>query len=434
MLSRLLTSQAATNRLSPWLARLRQRSPMALLGFTSGATCGGRSSLMLIPTVSSWAPSVSCWQALCPGSARSGWHPQGQRHRRALQPDASWTHLRAPGDATTLWWTVHRVGEAVALCCRSSEWRSDPANWQKAVWCHQGQNADTKALLCSPWTPSWPQRAEKPLRGRRSLPLPARWTGGWSPVGHCTARAWCASSRHVFTPFAFFVFFRHPQWLSSSLGAGQHTLRLLALRARLSTFPEPYCWLSCTEGGPEGSRMCHRGFGSGICPCTYPRYRSQGEGCQCQCRGAAALSVLRFELVLIEFVHQVLGEIQNAHAHIYRAIEYQVALVDLDSCQIIVEDIGPSKCWACDEATEFVLLMRTYQLHINPLPQVFHGLPKTEVFANLYRSFSKSLAAFFRSSVFIQMYGSIKGLWSNRRARWTLVRPMPRDVYTCRCP
>ena len=93
----------------------------------------------------------------------------------------------------------------------------------------------------------------------------------------------------------------------------------------------------------------------------------------------AALSVLRFELVIIEVIHQVLGEIQNAHAHIHRAIEYQVALVDLDSCQIIVEDIGSSKCRAGDEAPEFALLIRTHQLHINPLPQVFHGLPEDRV-------------------------------------------------------
>ena len=33
-------------------------------------------------------------------------------------------------------------------------------------------------------------------------------------------------------------------------------------------------------------------------------------------------SVLRFELVVIEVVHQVLGEIQNSHAHIHRAIEH----------------------------------------------------------------------------------------------------------------
>ena len=75
----------------------------------------------------------------------------------------------------------------------------------------------------------------------------------------------------------------------------------------------------------------------------------------------------------------MLGEIQNAQAHIHRAIEYQVALVDLDSCQIIVEDIGSSKCRAGDEAPEFVLLMRTHQFHINPLPQVFHGLPEDRV-------------------------------------------------------
>ena len=47
--------------------------------------------------------------------------------------------------------------------------------------------------------------------------------------------------------------------------------------------------------------------------------------------------------------------------------------MDLDSCQIIVEDIGASKCRAGDEAPEFVLLMQTHQLHINPLPQVFHA-------------------------------------------------------------
>ena len=93
----------------------------------------------------------------------------------------------------------------------------------------------------------------------------------------------------------------------------------------------------------------------------------------------AALSVLRFELVIIEVVHQVLGEIQDAHAHIHRAIEYQVALVDLDSCQIVAEDIDPSKCRAGDEAPEFVLLIRTHKLHINPLPQVFHDIPEDRV-------------------------------------------------------
>ena len=43
-----------TRRLSPGLARLRQRSPMARLGFTSGAPCGGRSSFRLTLGASSW--------------------------------------------------------------------------------------------------------------------------------------------------------------------------------------------------------------------------------------------------------------------------------------------------------------------------------------------------------------------------------------------
>ena len=69
--------------------------------------------------------------------------------------------------------------------------------------------------------------------------------------------------------------------------------------------------------------MCHRGFGSGPCPCTHPGCRSQGEGFSVRIEELAALSVLRFELIVIEVEHQVLREIQNAHAHIHRAIEYQ---------------------------------------------------------------------------------------------------------------
>ena len=86
------------------------------------------------------------------------------------------------------------------------------------------------------------------------------------------------------------VFFRQPQGqgLSTSLSAGEHTLRLLARRTRLSTFPEPSCWPNCTEGGPWGSQTCRRDLGFGPCPCTRPRSRSQGEGCQCLRRGAGS--------------------------------------------------------------------------------------------------------------------------------------------------
>ena len=98
----------------------------------------------------------------------------------------------------------------------------------------------------------------------------------------------CFCTTFFLHPLPSWCFFRKPQGLSTSLGAGQHALRLLARRTRLTTFPGPSCWLSCTEGGPRGSRMCHRRFGSGPFPCTHPRSRSQGEGCQCPCRGAGS--------------------------------------------------------------------------------------------------------------------------------------------------
>ena len=98
----------------------------------------------------------------------------------------------------------------------------------------------------------------------------------------------CFFTTFFFTPFAFLVFFRQSQELSTSLGAGQHTLRLLARLTRLSTFPEPSCWPNYTEGGPGGSQTCRRGLGSGPCPCTRPRSRAPGEGCQCPCRGAGS--------------------------------------------------------------------------------------------------------------------------------------------------
>ena len=125
--------------------------------------------------------------------------------------------------------------------------------------------------------------------------------------------------------------------------------------------------------------MCHRRFVLGYVLVYILGLDLKEKAVSVRVEELAALSVLRFELVIIEVVHQVLGEIQNAHAHTHRAIEYQVVLVDLGSCQIIVEDIGSSKCRAGDEAAGFVLLIRMHQLHINPLPQVFHVLPEDRV-------------------------------------------------------
>ena len=49
----------------------------------------------------------------------------------------------------------------------------------------------------------------------------------------------------------------------------------------------------------------------------------------------------------------------------------------MDSCQVVIEDIGPG--WAGDEAPEFVLLVSSHQIHINPPSQVLHGLPEDRV-------------------------------------------------------
>ena len=62
----------------------------------------------------------------------------------------------------------------------------------------------------------------------------------------------------------------------------------------------------------------------------------------------APVPVLPPELVVIEVVHQVFREIQNTHPYIHWVIELQSALVDLDSRQVVIEDIGSSKRRAGD--------------------------------------------------------------------------------------
>ena len=46
---------------------------MALLGFTSGAPCGGQSSFRLTLCASSWASSVSCWRSTLSKFNAVGW-------------------------------------------------------------------------------------------------------------------------------------------------------------------------------------------------------------------------------------------------------------------------------------------------------------------------------------------------------------------------
>ena len=84
----------------------------------------------------------------------------------------------------------------------------------------------------------------------------------------------------------------------------------------------------------------------------------------------AALSILRFELVVIEVIHQVLGEIQNAHAHIHRAVEYQMLLWTWIAARSL------SKILARANAG---LAMRLLSLSCSCDVNVFHGLPEDRV-------------------------------------------------------
>ena len=88
----------------------------------------------------------------------------------------------------------------------------------------------------------------------------------------------------------------------------------------------------------------------------------------------------------------------------------------LDCCKIVIEDISSGEGWAGNKAPKFVMFTRADQLNVNPFLKVLHRLLKDTVVHQLYRFFCKPLAAFFRSSVFIFMYGSIQGLCSNFKA------------------
>ena len=117
------------------------------------------------------------------------------------------------------------------------------------------------------------------------------------------------------------VFFRQPQGLSTSLGAAQHTLRFLARRTRLSTFPEPSCWPNCTEGGLGVVRLVAEVLVLGHILVHVLGLHLKEKAVSVRVEELLALSVLRFLLIVIEVVHQLLRAIQNAHAHIHRAIE-----------------------------------------------------------------------------------------------------------------
>ena len=268
-------------------------------------------------------------EALCPGSARSGWHPPGQRHLRPLQPDAGWTPLRAPvcpGDATTLRWTVHRVGEAVVLCCRSSGWRGDLANWQRPSDAIKAKTLTQKPSSAVPGRRVVLKEQKVPSGvGVRYLFQPGELEGGRR---RATDPVWSLEvyrlGRSVNKPDEPVLYY-----LQSDDAPQRGSVReeLLAVPSDTQLPPDRVLrrWTNpqCKHPFPRQLDIpqscvhmpaCPPHFLP--CPCTRPRSRSQGEGCQCPCRRAGS-----FELFVKEVVHQVLGEIQNANAHIHRAID-----------------------------------------------------------------------------------------------------------------
>ena len=135
---------------------------MPLLGFTSRAPCSGRSFFKLALGASLWAASVSCWRG------RFDIHRDQsivERFNRTLAERLFWHQYAqemrlTSGERSTEW--VKRLpsvvaalnGEVTRLTGKKS---SDAIN---------AKSLTKKALLFSPWTPSWSQRPESPLGGR----------------------------------------------------------------------------------------------------------------------------------------------------------------------------------------------------------------------------------------------------------------------------
>ena len=146
-----------------------------------------------------------------------------------------------------------------------------------------------------------------------------------------------------------------------------------------------------------------------------------------------ALTISHLELAVIEVVHQVLGEVKDAHPHIHSSVEEQTALVDLDRCQIIIEEVHSGKGWAGDEAPEFVLLMRAHQFDISPLPQVLYDLPEERVVRELVEVLFKVAGGLLPELCVHPDVGLHPGALPEAKGPVDLREThMPKDMYSCR--
>ena len=89
--------------------------------------------------------------------------------------------------------------------------------------------------------------------------------------------------------------------------------------------------------------------------------------------------VLGLHLVVVEVIHQMLKEVEDAHSHIYGMVEHQAALIHVDACQIIIEYVGTGEGWTGNEAAELIPLARSDQFDVDPIAEVLYHLPKDRI-------------------------------------------------------
>ena len=87
--------------------------------------------------------------------------------------------------------------------------------------------------------------------------------------------------------------------------------------------------------------------------------------------------VLSLHPVVVETIHKVLREIEDTHTHTHESAVKPSALVDLDHCQVIIEDVSSCERWAAYQMAQLVFLQ------IDPSSEVLHGFPNTELFMSL---------------------------------------------------
>ena len=70
-------------------------------------------------------------------------------------------------------------------------------------------------------------------------------------------------------------------------------------------------------------------------------------------------------MIIIEIIHEMLGQIKYGHAHVYGFVEQNFFFMVLNAYQVFVEDDLLSKGRLCDILENLLLLVRSEQPNIN---------------------------------------------------------------------